>query len=286
MPPTEPPSLPALPYFNPTTFDPATAPVVALLAEGHDVPWKTIAILSTTQPDDNNQYTVRYLSVKHICEDYSRWDGGHIIVSGRDMRLSDRFLERVREVMAGEDGTATEEVSDPPKTPTDLDSDGYESDHSDTLWWMKLSKNTYKTILPTTITLSNTTTDLGWIELPQDGRYYLHRLYTGDCPFGNCVNHLVCPGCTRGGFDSDLFAGCGVDVRCPVCMGYEAAKMDSDFWNANYWGGVLSDEHVGDIERCLREWVEDFRRIWPGGGEGEADGDEEVEEGGEEMVVE
>lgn len=52
--------------------------------------------------------------------------------------------------------------------------------------------------------------------------------YTVDCRL--CMGAgLFCPGCTGGKIqeiDDSLFMGCGSEIRCPLCFGFDAAHED------------------------------------------------------------
>jgi hypothetical protein len=45
---------------------------------------------------------------------------------------------------------------------------------------------------------------------------------------------IVCPGCTRGKIDDELFMGCGVHIRCPSCFGFDIALEDKKFMEEHY----------------------------------------------------
>jgi hypothetical protein len=64
----------------------------------------------------------------------------------------------------------------------------------------------------------------------------------------------VCPGCTRGKIPRELFMGCGVAVRCPVCMDYESAFDDINFYLRHY-DDDSSDEDKTAERRARRRTV-------------------------------
>jgi hypothetical protein len=52
------------------------------------------------------------------------------------------------------------------------------------------------------------------------------RLFSGSCRF--CQgSRTICPGCTRGRAQRfDAFMGCGVNLACPLCLGYHFCQKD------------------------------------------------------------
>lgn len=80
------------------------------------------------------------------------------------------------------------------------------------------------------------------------------KLYWGRCPYGNCSNHMFCPGC--GGVSAtfpDLFMSCGTLLSCPTCMGYEFAYEDKMVLQQLEYETMDSDvEREVVKERCDR----------------------------------
>jgi hypothetical protein len=47
-------------------------------------------------------------------------------------------------------------------------------------------------------------------------------------------SYTVCPGCTGGKIDQDLFMSCGLEIRCPICIGYDEAFEDAEIFKKYY----------------------------------------------------
>jgi ferredoxin-like protein FixX len=83
------------------------------------------------------------------------------------------------------------------------------------------------------------------------------REVQGSC--WECGNaRWVCPGC--GGFSQtfpDLFMGCGVDLACPQCLGWEFAREDK-IYHEKYYLNKPPPEIFQERERRLRERCEEL----------------------------
>lgn len=216
-------------FFDPTTFEQSSAPLIGIYHSDDGKPLKPIAIISTTQPDLDGNFTIKYLQVTDITgNDDGTWDCADVIVSGRNLYWNDRFLNIAKRIIDGTD-------------------DEYDERNQQT---------SYK---PAFLTLNNNSRKV--IEIPTDGRYYIKRMFDGKCPFIPCVDHFVCPGCT-GGRIGDLRMGCGVSIRCPVCMGYDEAERDRDFYKQYYCDDPPTDEdeeNERDVEKSLESWKTDMQ---------------------------
>lgn len=77
---------------------------------------------------------------------------------------------------------------------------------------------------------------------------------------------VLCPGCTRGFIQyrhEELFMGCGVLIRCPLCVGYGGALRDVEVLKANYLNEdhSVADRQYAEMERDIRKKYPDFE--WP-----------------------
>jgi len=83
-----------------------------------------------------------------------------------------------------------------------------------------------------------------------------------DCPLCS-TSRTICPGCTRGLIGEvgheDLFMGCGVELRCPLCVGEEEAYADKDFWRAHY-----HDNNTEETTQYSRMQEADIEKKYPG----------------------
>ncbi|KIM82810.1 hypothetical protein PILCRDRAFT_820096 [Piloderma croceum F 1598] len=78
------------------------------------------------------------------------------------------------------------------------------------------------------------------------------------------TERMFCPGCTGGMISevghADLFMGCLVDIRCPLCVGEAEAYEDKDFWQRHYWthdpeeAKNYTQMQMDDIERKYPGW--------------------------------
>jgi hypothetical protein len=58
----------------------------------------------------------------------------------------------------------------------------------------------------------------------------------------------------------NLFMGCLVDIRCPLCVGEAEAYRDKDFWKRNYENGGSEEAkeytkmQMDDVEKKYPGW--------------------------------
>jgi late competence protein required for DNA uptake (superfamily II DNA/RNA helicase) len=75
-----------------------------------------------------------------------------------------------------------------------------------------------------------------------------------------CANgRVVCPGCTHGEIPRELFMGCGVTIRCPLCFNMDKARQDKIFMELHY--DDQDSEEVSDYYHYMHK---DVRRAFPG----------------------
>jgi hypothetical protein len=66
----------------------------------------------------------------------------------------------------------------------------------------------------------------------------LSRLCSGFCKFCR-GSRTICPGCTGGYAQNfDAFMGCGVDLACPLCLGYRFCQKDKAVLQDYYWDSM------------------------------------------------
>lgn len=79
----------------------------------------------------------------------------------------------------------------------------------------------------------------------------ISRMEGGVCSFCR-GGRLICPGCTGGrAQEFGVFAGCGVDLACPLCIGIDFSLEHREFLNTYYWDDAPEEE-----QKSIDNWLE------------------------------